>query len=177
MTYRKYHNLVGSIDDTMLTQLREILNDRECFNHVIYVASRGGSNLVTELMVSMIKHYNHLNSSKRCVIIAYGQLMSNGFNICFMLPKSCIKYTGSLSGMIHKVRVDAEITSGGKYYSLEDKAKEDFVSYIHGEDIKLLKRIGVSNSHLKSLEAGKEVYFSHSEMVELFKRNGIKKFN
>lgn len=111
------------------------------------------------------------------MIVAYGQLMSNGFNFCFMLPKSCIKYTGSLTGMIHKVRVDAEITGGGKYYSLEDKAKENFVSFIHGEDVKLFKRIGVSNSDLKKFESGVEVYFNHPEMIEIFKKNGIKKFN
>jgi hypothetical protein len=177
MIYRKYHDLSGKINNEMLDKLILILSDKDCVNHVIYFTSQGGFTNITDVMVSMIKHYNHHGSGKRCMIVVHDLLQSNGFNICFMLPKTCIKYTGILTGMIHEARVEVEITGNNKHYYEEDDAKKDNVVFVHGEDLKLFRKIGVTKGEIDTINKQKSVYFQHPRMVELFEKNGIKKFN
>lgn len=177
MIYRKYHRLFGGMDSDMLSKLSDILNDKDCVNHVIYFTSNGGETRISNIMISMIKHYNHINSGKRCLIVANDILFSNGFMFCFELPKSCIRYQGSLQGMIHRARISTDITGGGKYGDAEDEARKDFITFIHKEDLKFYNRIGISAAELKKVEKGEDVFLSHERMILLFKNNGIKKFN
>lgn len=177
MTYRKYHTINSAMNMQMVDQFREILNDKDCVNHVIYFYSNGGYTTCEEIICSMIKHYNHLQSGKRCVLVVCDLVASSAFHLIFKLPKSCVRYTGKVGGMIHKARVEVEITGDHKYYTEEDKAKKDFVVFTHNDDLKFFKKIGITDEEIKLVNKGKEVYLQHDRMIELFVKNGIKKFN
>lgn len=171
----KYHDICGEIDDEMLEKIFDILNDREIKRHVIYFTSVGGNKTVAVQIKTAIENYCK-QEGYFVYVVFHHQVFSSAFWLMFSLQSGisfCIPE--GLLGMDHQ-DVMAVLSNGKGPKNPGEWTKARAVQYWTEQDLKHLKKIGLSKEEINKYADGKDIWFDCKRMQELVKTNGIKSF-
>lgn len=166
-------HLEGTVNSEMVDKLIEHYNKLEFINAetnletlTIYFKSGGGENASASVIIDLIN-----NNKENTILIAYDQILSNGFKIFFevICPKRIVPHT---IGMYHLTSHPNIIIYEG--HTLETDPYIDFVKanmkgFNYLESVH--KLVDFTEKELKDLKSNQDVWITEKRLNQMLKYN------
>ena len=156
-------HLAGEVDYKMMDLLVKTFTFLEKGNnlHIYFTCPDGGSSDVGIAIIDFI------NKNKETIDITfYGELFSCGM-VIFLGTECNKKILMDTRGMYHFSWQEMTISEGGKPTSEYDIFSMSEMKKSKGKTIDFLKTTKLNEKEISSIKKGKDIYFSHTRMLEL----------
>lgn len=130
----------------------------------IYIYSYGGSISVSMAILHLI------NQNKDVVHLLGGSLNSAGFDLFFKAKcsKELLPY---VDGMYHQTKISIDINEDNKPTYFVGIHNKKWIKSFHEETIRVATVLGFTQSEIKRLKKGDEIFFMEDRMKEFITRS------
>lgn len=154
------YKICDHITQQTLDSIIEVYNSLEKTDElIIYLNSSGGDYNAMEAILDLIN-----NNKEITTLIGYGCLFSSAFELFFSV--TCKKrLIGGCTGMYHQSVIDITVNEQWKTEFQSDKSKKLYMmGYMHSKTLETCNRLKMSDSEIKSIKNGKDLYFDPIRM-------------
>lgn len=157
---------IHDIADNFFTEFNKVPDKSKM---LIYISSDGGGHSNMLAIIDLINR-----NAERIELIAAGAIYSAAFNIFFRCrcKRTILEQT---NGMAHYVQERYLIDQTGNGISDYDRFALKDLKRSKKAEIEIFKQIGLNARELKTIDIGKECYFTYERLKELLEHGKSKK--